>query len=184
VSRRLQVGSDSSNAARLLAFAPPVELYHSNRSMVFPLVLQSLVVAAIISNRTPVMPLVPCDSPWAEHWSPEAMHAAGASSTLHHRFLVQFGPPDDIKCMWKAWCCAKCEKVTMPWYDFMELLKNAPEHVRESHDGVLLRISLSYTRSNQACEDPRHAYAGRGSSCLISCLTAPRRELRERAFVK
>ena len=135
----MQVGLRKNDTAlpQMIAFAPSVELLFSKRDRVHITFLQSIATAALLSGRVPVFPLVPCDSPWLAHR--EASHVVRRStevSNMVDRFVVPFGPPDDLRCFWKAWACKRCHKAAMPWYKFEEVLRHAPRHTRQPSEGV------------------------------------------------
>lgn len=127
---------------KLIAFAPSVELLFSNRDDVHKTALNTLITAAILSGRTPALPLVPCDSPWIQHLSDDERHRRGNEDfgTVGDRNVIQFGPKTDLKCFWKAWSCRKCDQITVPWYDFQKLLEGAPKQDRFPNEGSLLQL--------------------------------------------
>lgn len=132
---------------QMIAIAPSVELMFSDNKKVHEALLRTLIIAAIMSDRTPSLPLVPCDSPWIAHRT-AAEHALQqqdvASSCVTDRFVVQFGPRSDLQCFWKAWSCRKCDKLTIPWYDFRKLLSGLSVQDRSPNEGVTrLAVALS-----------------------------------------
>ena len=139
------VGEDSNTTVvpKMIALAPSVELMYSKREDVHKHVLGTLITAAIASGRTPAMPLVPCDSPWLHHRSEGEYNVRGMdSSSLGDRFVVQFGPKHDLRCFWKAWSCARCDVLTIPWYDFQQVRKDAPIQDKSPNEGVLLLFAI------------------------------------------
>jgi hypothetical protein len=91
------------------------------------------------TGRTPALPLVPCDSPWLHRRSHGEYNKRGMDfSPLADHNVVQFGPKDDLRCFWKAWSCATCDKITIAWYDFQRLLETVPEYERAPNEGELL----------------------------------------------
>lgn len=123
---------------KMIALAPSVELMFSSRDDVHKHMLSTLVTAAVASGRTPALPLIPCDSPWLHHRTQSEYNARGMDfSYLGDRNVVQFGPKDDLRCFWKAWSCAKCDILTIPWYDFQQVKKDAPIQERSPNEGAL-----------------------------------------------
>jgi hypothetical protein len=123
----------------MVALAPSVELMFSSRDDVHKALMNTLGVTAMVTGRTPVLPLVPCDSPWLRHRSQTEYNAREMDfSTVGDRSVVQFGPKDDLRCFWKAWSCATCDKITISWYDFQRLLEDAPVYERTPNEGELL----------------------------------------------
>lgn len=127
---------------RLVALAPSVDFFFKNRDQVHPAFLRSVAAAALLANRIPVFPLVPCDSPWIAHRTEEQVgqHRMEASNMID-RFVVPFGPQTNMQCLWKAWACKKCHKVGMPWYEFERVLQELPKPSRKPSEGMLSACS-------------------------------------------
>lgn len=122
---------------RLIAFAPSVELLFKSRADVHRVFLYSLVAAAILSDRVPVYPLIPCDSPWLAHRNTIHVKQDTLEATnVVDRFVVPFGPLNDLRCFWKAWACKECHRVGVPWYDFERELMLQPRTARKPTEGM------------------------------------------------
>jgi hypothetical protein len=121
----------------MIALAPSVELLFEQRDQVHQAFLASVVTAAVMSNRVPVYPLIPCDSPWLAHKAETSRHKRSLEiSHMVDRFAVQFGPTDDLQCLWKAWCCKECSKSGLQWYEFDRALQDLPLHDQYPHEGA------------------------------------------------
>ena len=169
----VQVGSNATDTVlpRIISFAPSVELLFQRRADVHPAFMRSLAAAAVLSDRVPVFPLVPCDSEWLAHRDADQLsrHAMEATNMID-RFVVPFGPRNDLRCLWKAWACKRCHKLGMPWYELLEVLKHVPRPSRMPTESAPLALHMCAVAASAAKDETRSDlvhYAG------VSCDAGP-----------